>query len=88
MAMPPLSRPILADTGSLVAWLDRSDVDHGLCSRFFANAHGPLLFTWSVVTKVCHLVPSDVAPRFLEWIQLGDLQLIEIAPAPLQAISS
>ena len=88
MTLPPLSRPILVDTGPLVAWLDRSDADHGLCSRFFANAHGPLLSTWAVVTEVCHLVPNDVAPRFLEWIQLGGLQLIEIPPAALQTISS
>jgi predicted nucleic acid-binding protein len=88
MTLPPLSRPILVDTGPLVAWLDRSDADHGLCSRFFANAHGPLLSTWPVVAEVCHLLPNDVAPRFLEWIQLGGLQLIEIPPAALQTISS
>lgn len=86
--IPPLSRQILMDTGPLVAWLDRSDADHGLCSRFLAKSHGPLLFTWPVVSEVCHKVPSDVALRLLEWIQLGGLQQIEIPPAALQTISS
>jgi hypothetical protein len=40
-----------------------------------------------VVIEVCHLVPNDGAPRFLECIHLGVLQLIEIPPA-LQTISS
>lgn len=88
MSGPPLSQPTLVDTGPLVAWFDRSDADHGLCSRFFASASGPLLSTWPVVTEVCHLVPVDVAPRFLEWIQLGGLQLAELPPGALQAISA
>jgi len=88
MTVPPRSRAILVDTGPLVAWFDRSDADHHRCSQFFAEAQGPLLSTWPVVTEVCHLVPTAVVPRFLEWIQLGGLQLIEIPQAALQAISS
>jgi predicted nucleic acid-binding protein len=86
MTAPALSRPVLVDTGPLVAWLDRSDQDHRLCSRFFAQASGPLLSTWPVLTEVCHLVPPDVAPRFLEWVQIGGLQLAELPAAALLSI--
>ena len=78
-----LSRPVLVDTGPLVAWFDRRDPDHGLCSRFFAAASGPLISTWPVLTEVCHLVPAEVAPRVLEWVQLGGLQLSELPTAAL-----
>jgi predicted nucleic acid-binding protein len=86
MSATALSQPVLVDTGPLVAWLDRSDQDHRLCSRFFAQASGPLLSTWPVLTEVCHLVPADVAPRFLEWVQIGGLQLVELPPAALLVI--
>ncbi|MCP9927872.1 type II toxin-antitoxin system VapC family toxin [Cyanobium sp. CH-040] len=80
-------QPTLVDTGPLVAWLDRSDQDHLLCARYFASATGPLISTWPVATEVCHLVPAQVAPRFLEWIQLGGLQLAEIPTAALLSIA-
>ena len=79
-------QPVLVDTGPLVAWFDRSDADHKRCRRFFSQASGPLISTWPVVTEVCHLVPTALAPRFLEWIQLGGLQLAEIPTAALLAI--
>lgn len=78
MSRSTLAQPILVDTGPLVAWLDRSDTDHGLCSRFLASATGPLISTWPVLTEVCHLVPASVAPRFLEWVQLGGLQVADL----------
>lgn len=81
--VPVLSRPVLVDTGPLVAWFDRRDPDHGLCSRFFAAASGPLISTWPVLTEVLHLVPAEVAPRVLEWVQLGGLQLSELPTAAL-----
>jgi predicted nucleic acid-binding protein len=39
-----------------------------------------------VLTEVCHLVPADVAPRFLEWVQIGGLQLAELPAAALLSI--
>jgi len=81
MSAAPTGQPVLVDTGPLVAWFDRSDADHQRCRRFFSQASGPLISTWPVVTEVCHLVPTALAPRFLEWIQLGGLQLAEIPAA-------
>lgn len=84
----PVSQPTLVDTGPLVAWFDRSDADHALCSRFFAAAPGPLISCWPVLTEVCHLVPADVAPRFLEWVRLGGLKLAELPSAALVSIGT
>jgi len=83
ISAPALSSPVLIDTGPLVAWFDRRDPDHAFCSRFFAAASGPLISTWPVLTEVCHLVPAEVAPRILEWVQLGGLQLAELPTAAL-----
>lgn len=83
ISAPALSSPVLIDTGPLVAWFDRRDPDHALCSHFFAAASGPLISTWPVLTEVCHLVPAEVAPRILEWVQLGGLQLAELPTAAL-----
>lgn len=87
ISAPALSSPVLIDTGPLVAWFDRHDPDHALCSRFFAAASGPLISTWPVLTEVCHLVPAEVAPRVLEWVQLGGLQLSELPTAALLQVA-
>ena len=78
----------LVDTGPLVAWFDRSDQDHRTCAAFFSTHSGVLVSTWPVLTEVCHLVPPEVAPRFLEWIQLGGLLLQDLPPGVLASIGS
>ena len=81
----------LLDTGPLVAWFDRSDQDHGACAEFFELHQGAFVSTWPVLTEVCHLIPADVAPPFLEsalelmatWMrQYGDLPM-DLADASL-----
>ena len=74
------STPTLVDTGPLVAWFDGSDQDHARCRRFFSCHQGVLVSTWPVVTEVCHLVPTTIAPRFLEWIRLGGMALHVFLP--------
>ena len=73
----------LVDTGPLVAWFARSDQDHRTCAAFFSARSGVLVSTGPVLTEVCHLVPPEVAPRFLEWIQLGGLLLQDLPPGAL-----
>jgi predicted nucleic acid-binding protein len=76
----------LVDTGPLVGWFDRSDQDHLRCVRFFSGHQGVLVSTWPVLTEVCHLVPPQVAPRFLEWARLGGVQLLDLPAAALETI--
>jgi len=73
----------LVDTGPLVGWFDRSDQDHDACVAFFQGHSGAFVSTWPVLTEVCHLVPADVAPRFLEWVSLGGLNVVELSGSAL-----
>jgi predicted nucleic acid-binding protein len=73
----------LLDTGPLVAWFDRSDQDHGLCAAFFQQHNGAFVSTWPVLTEVCHLIPADIAPRFLSWVSLGGLNVAELSGSAL-----
>jgi predicted nucleic acid-binding protein len=68
----------LLDTGPLVAWFDRSDQDHEACAGFFQRNQGAFVSTWPVLTEVCHLIPADLASRFLSWVSLGGLHLAEL----------
>lgn len=58
----------LIDTSPLVAWFDRSDQDHEACAGFFQRHQGTFVSTWPVLTEVCHLIPADLALRFLLWV--------------------
>ena len=44
--------------------------------------------SWPVITEVCHLVPTTVVPRFLEWIRLGGLHLPELPVTALATIEA
>lgn len=74
----------LLDTGPLVAWFDRSDHDHEACAGFFQRHQGAFVSTWPVLTEVCHLIPADLAPRFLSWVSLGGLNLAELDGSALE----
>lgn len=77
----------LLDTGPLVAWFDRSDQDHTTCSAFFQGHCGAFVSTWPVLTEVCDLIPSDVAPRFLSWVSLGGLNVAELGGSSLELMA-
>ncbi len=78
----------LVDTGPLVAWFDRSDQDHGACATFFLEHTRPFVSTWPVLTEVCHLIPADVAPRFLSWVALGGLSVADLTGSALEVMAS
>jgi predicted nucleic acid-binding protein len=77
----------LLDTGPLVAWFDRSDQDHGVCAAFFQQHNGAFVSTWPVLTEVCHLIPAEVAPRFLSWVSLGGLNVAELSGSALELMA-
>lgn len=57
-------RPILLDTGPIVALLDPTDRMHERCARAIAQTRGPLITCEAVITECCHLlrsIPSAVA---------------------------
>jgi predicted nucleic acid-binding protein len=71
-------KKLLADTGPLVAWFNRRDDHHARAAAFFDRYRGLLLSTWPVVTEVCHLVPPQIAVRFMQWLGGGGLRLIDV----------
>ena len=71
----------------MVAWFDRCDQDHGICAAFFRKHNGAFVSTWPVLTEVCHLIPTDVAPRFLSWVSLGGLNVAELSGSALELIA-
>lgn len=87
MSNASLRGATLVDTGPLVAWFDRSDRDHRTCASFFLEHPGAFVSTWPVLTEVCHLIPADVAPRFLDWVSLGGLNVVELGGSALDLMA-
>ena len=81
-------RRVLLDTGPLVAWLDRDDAHHVAVQRWMAAFRGELLSTWPVITEACQLVPEQLAPKLLHWIEQGGATLVDIPASSLRAIAA
>ena len=77
----------LLDTGPLVAWFDRSDQDPAICAAFFHKHNGALVSTWPLLTEVCHLIPAEVALRFLSCVSLGGLNVAELSGSDLELMA-
>lgn len=41
-----------------------------------------------MLTEVCHLIPADLAPRFLSWVSLGGLILAELDGSALERLAT
>ena len=70
----------LADTGALLAYLDRHDRWHDRCRAAFANLPLPLATSAAVLTELFHLVgddarEADAASRF---VQSGAITLLPV----------
>lgn len=64
-------KPLLVDTGPLVALLNRGDPDHSACVAVLEQEPGALVTTWAVVTKAMDLL-ADALPA-----QVSILAMIE-----------
>jgi hypothetical protein len=83
--MPPTG---LADTGFLLALLDRDDRWHRACVRAFRTARLPLLTSPAVLTELFHLVGDRAAEVNAAWrfLRSGALELGSITDADLPAL--
>jgi len=80
---------VLADTGPLVALLNRTDAHHQRARVFFGRFKGVLYTTWPVLTEACHLLPRHLRTGFMRWVAGGGVSVQESAaeqPAIIAAL--
>jgi len=72
-------RPLVVDTGPLVAYLDRTDAAHDQISAFLGDFAGTLCTTSAVITEAMYLLKDDPAgPRRLaEFIEAAGVHVFE-----------
>jgi len=76
---------VLADTGALIAYLDRRDRWHERCRAAFQDFRLPLATSTAVLTELFHLVggdarETDAASRF---VRSGALTVLPVGDADL-----
>ena len=70
----------LADTGALLAYLDRADCWHEPCLTAFAELHLPLITSQAVLTELFHLTADHPGEVEITWkfIRSGALTIAPI----------
>ena len=80
----------LADTGALLAYLDRSDRWHDRCREAFGQLRLPLVTTAAVLTELFHLVGDDRREKEAAWgfVRSGAVSLAPVLESDLPAIEA
>ena len=80
----------LADTGALLAFLDRADDWHEPCREAFAQLQLPLATSTAVLTELFHLVGDSRVETDAVWrfVRSGTLTVLPIADADLPIIEA
>jgi predicted nucleic acid-binding protein len=75
----------LADTGALLAYLDRSDRWHAPCRAAFAELRLPLVTSTAVLTELFHLVGDNRREMQTAWefVRSGALTVASLADGDL-----
>ena len=81
---------VLADTGALLAYLDRSDRWHDRCREAFGPLRLPLVTTEAVLTELFHLVGDDRREKEAAWgfVRSGVVSLAPVVDSDLPAIEA
>lgn len=83
-----MAAEILADTGALLALLDKDDLWHQPCVQTFRNLLLPLLTSEAVLTELFHLIgdnPRDVDAAW-KFISLGTITVAAIDNLALSSL--
>lgn len=74
-------KPVVLDTGPLVAWLCPKDVHHAWAVEVFDQLPAGILVCEAVLTEACHLVVKDGVPpaAILRLVEQQDLRLVPLA---------
>ena len=81
---------VLADTGALLAVLDRGDRWHQACVAALATLRLPMLTTTAVLTELFHLVGDEQSEVAAAWrlVRSGALSLASVGDGDLPAIET
>lgn len=81
---------VLADTGALLAYLDRRDAWHDRCRLAFRNLRLPLGTSSAVLTELFHLVGDSPRERqqAIAFVRSGALTVLPIGDSDLPEILS
>ncbi|MBZ5725910.1 MAG: PIN domain-containing protein [Acidobacteriia bacterium] len=70
-------KPVLLDTGVVVAWLDRSEQYHTACVDYLQKLAAPLVTCEAVIAESCYLLRHlpGAADAILENVETGTFQI-------------
>jgi len=80
----------LADTGALLAYLDRADRWHERCRAAFADLRLPLVTTEAVLTELFHLVADNPHETDVAWafVRSGAVTVLSITDHDLPDVEA
>ncbi|TGL98011.1 type II toxin-antitoxin system VapC family toxin, partial [Leptospira jelokensis] len=70
----------LIDSGPIIALFNSKDKFHKPTLKFLKSYTGELISTWPVVTEVVYILAFSVHAQadFLEWIERGSVQIVDL----------
>lgn len=76
-------KPVLIDTGPIVALLDVGDADHEPCVAAARQIRGRLVTTWPVITEAMYLLAAspDGQDALLGQVETGAVAILELTEA-------
>ncbi|RHX84297.1 type II toxin-antitoxin system VapC family toxin [Leptospira stimsonii] len=80
----------LIDSGPIVALFNSNDKFHKTTYKFIKSYKGSLFSSWPVVTEVVYLLSFSIEAQadFLEWIERGSIQILDINLEDLRYIKN
>ncbi|MBW0435468.1 PIN domain-containing protein [Leptospira yasudae] len=80
----------LIDSGPIVALFNSNDKFHKSTFKLIKSYKGSLFSSWSVVTEVVYLLSFSIEAQsdFLEWIERGSIQILDISVEDLRYIKN
>lgn len=81
---------VLIDSGPIIALFNSKDKFHKSCIKFLKTFRGELVSTWPVVSEVIYLLSYSIETQtdFLEWIERGSIQIIDISIEDIRYIKN
>ncbi|TGL88229.1 PIN domain-containing protein [Leptospira congkakensis] len=80
----------LIDSGPIIALFNSKDKFHKATLKFLKSYRGELISSWPVITEVIYLLSFSVEAQsdFLEWIERGSIQVIDLSIEDLKYIKN